>query len=112
MVGAPYRSGIVLCGSSFDLTEDGEWLRRHRNFESSELLRGIECAHPEGRRPITIRGHARTSTVTEFTPSRQAPFDVQTALMDIGWINHRELVDAIPPAYTEFVGRQLIEAIA
>jgi DNA (cytosine-5)-methyltransferase 1 len=29
--------------------------------------------------------------------------------MGIDWMDRRHLVQAIPPAYTEFIGRQLIE---
>jgi DNA (cytosine-5)-methyltransferase 1 len=32
--------------------------------------------------------------------------------MDIDWMVREELSQAIPPAYTEFIGRQLLVAIA
>ena len=32
--------------------------------------------------------------------------------MDIDWMTHKELAEAIPPAYTEFIGRHLMQHIA
>jgi hypothetical protein len=31
--------------------------------------------------------------------------------MDVGWMNGDEGRDAIPPAYTEYIGRQLLDAL-
>jgi DNA (cytosine-5)-methyltransferase 1 len=31
--------------------------------------------------------------------------------MDIDWMTNEELVEAIPPAYTEFLGRQLLAEV-
>jgi DNA (cytosine-5)-methyltransferase 1 len=31
--------------------------------------------------------------------------------MGVGWMNREELSEAIPPAYTEHIGRQLLAAI-
>jgi DNA (cytosine-5)-methyltransferase 1 len=33
------------------------------------------------------------------------------AAMGIDWMNGHELNEAIPPAYTEFIGRQLIDQL-
>ena len=31
--------------------------------------------------------------------------------MGIDWMNRKELVQAIPPAYTEYIGKQLIQIL-
>ena len=31
--------------------------------------------------------------------------------MDIDWMTRKQLTQAIPPAYTEFIGKQLLAAI-
>jgi DNA (cytosine-5)-methyltransferase 1 len=32
--------------------------------------------------------------------------------MGISWMSRQELREAIPPAYTEFIGRQLVDVLA
>jgi hypothetical protein len=32
--------------------------------------------------------------------------------MDIGWMLHREITQAVPPAYSEFIGRQVLQVIS
>lgn len=43
--------------------------------------------------------------------SRQIPLYWGFALGGIDWMTREELAEAIPPAYTEFLGKQLIEYI-
>jgi DNA (cytosine-5)-methyltransferase 1 len=117
VIGAPYGSGIVLCGSHFGLhSRDGEWMRRHRNFETSWLLFQRPCVHPLNRRPLTItghafvKGHARDWPRGHGTWGRQGTWEDAKEVMEIDWMNRRELVLSIPPAYTEWIGRQLLGA--
>jgi DNA (cytosine-5)-methyltransferase 1 len=95
---------VQLCGSSFGLD-----VRRHRLFESSEPLTAPACDHDwQTPRfpPATNRVNLR-STV-EIGVYR-IPLAVQRQAMDIDWMTLTELSQAIPPAYTEHVGRQLLE---
>ena len=39
------------------------------------------------------------------------PLPIQQQAMGIDWMTREELSQAIPPAYTEYIGRQLMEAI-
>jgi DNA (cytosine-5)-methyltransferase 1 len=112
VIGAPYSHGVVLCGSMFGLTVDGEWIQRHRNFESSEFMFQPTCAHPKDRRPINVTGNSFTAVVREYEHSRQGPFELAQRLMGIDWTTRDELGQAIPPAYTEWIGLRLAEAIA
>ena len=118
VVGAPMPAAFVLCGASFGLKAYDElsgkvlWLRRHRLFESSAFVMPPACAcrgkdiggvysgGPNNRNPNWNRGG--------YTP----PGAVRKVLMDIGWMTGRQLCEAIPPAYTEFIGHQLAAVLA
>src|SRR5262252_358856 len=51
VIGAPYRQGVVLCGSMFGLR-----VRRHRNFEASFLMLAPACDHATQGRPLGVYG--------------------------------------------------------
>lgn len=142
VMGAPLRWPLLLCGSMFALrTPCGAELRRHRLFESPLLfLSPGECRH--GKTTVSVNGHEqrvisvtgdhphsprdrrrkyRTISVTGSTPQQNVErnrirdtFSVYDAgiAMGIDWMVMKELSQAIPPAYTEWIGRQLIQAIS
>jgi DNA (cytosine-5)-methyltransferase 1 len=101
------RDAITLCGSSFGLD-----VRRHRLFESNLLLSPLPCDHSwqtprfrslDGRRSqlaSVVGVHGHTNYKGELELRRKA--------MGIDWMNNVELVQAIPPAYTEYIGEQLL----
>lgn len=100
VIGAPYGHGVMLCGSMFGLERGGEWLRRHRNFETSWLIFQPQCKHPEGIRSINITGHSFITTVKDCGKhSRQGPFSLACDLMGIHWMTRKGLVQAIPPGF-------------
>jgi DNA (cytosine-5)-methyltransferase 1 len=114
--GAALGHSILLCGSMFGLganCEDGEFhqLRRHRFFEAGlQLLVGLDCNHIG--KPIGCYGNGgdrRSSRkgLKGFT-GRIAE---RREAMGIDWTNRYELSQAIPPAYTEYIGKQLRAAI-
>lgn len=111
VIGAPYDHGIVLCGSMFGLEADGEWLQRHRNFELSSFAFQPAHHHPTDRRPVTITGQAYVSETREYSHSRQTTFPVAQRLMGIDWMTRDEMKEAIPPAFTEWVGRHLLSTV-
>ena len=97
--GAPMRADVVLCGSLFREPR----LKRHRLFEfyklpSLTLL--SPCAHAE--KIVSVFGHGGHvyHGVVEWRE-----------VMGIDWMTRDELAQAIPPAYTEFIGKQLMSAI-
>lgn len=121
--GAPLRKPGILCGTMFGLGVADGYLRRHRLFETNWPLSCPTCAHPNrmaitvtgtgqavgSRRCVNVWGHpggqSRRSRVKLFTSAecREA--------MGIDWMLHYELVQSIPPAYTEFIGKQLLAVL-
>jgi DNA (cytosine-5)-methyltransferase 1 len=106
----------VLCGSSFGLH-----VRRHRLFESSKLLMAPgPCQHAaQGE----IRGYYGKPGWLCWTPGAAAiqkkgrrpllrgSVGKAPADMGIDWMTWDELREAIPPAYTEWIGKQLMAAL-
>ena len=102
--GAPLFNPIQMCGSSFGLA-----VRRHRLFESNYKLTGSVCDHKAQGKPVGIYGSMRDEipggghTAKTIEQARDA--------MGIDWMIWGELVEAIPPIYTETIGKQLMGAI-
>ena len=116
---------IMLCGTAFQLgTRDGNQLRRHRYFELSFELNVFlpQCQHnkasaigvygggqhPLRRKPVTIGvwGHAGGSSNRDGLV--QFGTDARREAMGIDWMVGGELSEAIPPAYTEYIGKYLL----
>lgn len=106
VIGAPYRSGIVLCGSMFGLS-----VRRHRNFESSVLMFPPQCEHAAQGRPVGVYGHGQFYWENGEKQWRNVPRAEAEAAMGIDWMSRAELAEAIPPAFTEYIGARLLEAL-
>lgn len=104
--GAPMRADLTLCGSSFGLA-----VRRHRIFESNvELGLNPPCNHEAQGRPVGVYGSLADDipkggrTARTLTEARDA--------MGIDWMRWADLVEAIPPAYTEHIGTALAAHLA
>lgn len=114
VITAPFTYGIVLCGSMFDLSYQGEWLQRHRNFETSFMMFQPPCHHPHSK-PISITGNSFVKESKYFkhgeSGSRQTTFDIAQHLMGIDWMTRAEITQAIPPAYTEYIGKHLMNIL-
>lgn len=111
--GAPLGASIMLCGLMFGLR-----VFRHRFFESNRLLLSPSHRGHRGRLigvggMASVVGHgggpnAVTRKRMQLTGNRDTKADWESA-MGIDWMIRDELSQAIPPAYTEFVGRQLLK---
>ena len=106
----PDAAGILVCGSAFGLR-----VRRHRLFESNVPLEGLACRHVEQGTPIDVTGggpstKARTDGVGGRTRKPRTLAEARAA-MGMDWGTRAELNQAIPPAYTEFVGRQILRVL-
>jgi DNA (cytosine-5)-methyltransferase 1 len=99
VAGAPLLYPLTLCGSSFGLR-----VRRHRLFESNVWLLGQPCQHgpePSARVYGLVDEQGRAK-------ARRADIAAAAAAMGINWMTPAELAKAIPPAYTRFIGEQLM----
>jgi DNA (cytosine-5)-methyltransferase 1 len=129
VVGAPLIAPVMLCGTMFGLqTSAGSQLRRHRLFETSFAV-GLTppCnhqagsvigvygggQHPQRRRPATIGvyGHSGGSSKRDYLDMTCFTVDARREAMGIDWMTGAELSQAIPPAYTFWIGTQLLEAL-
>lgn len=112
VVGAPMRNAVRLCGSSFGLPV---W--RHRLFEVKPLIGMVPpCAHHLVPEPLDVTGTGGPRIGDRLNGgggNSRKPRNLAEArdALGIGWMTRRELSEAIPPAYTEFVGRQLLAHI-
>jgi len=104
---APMRADYRLCGCMFGLRIDRGLLARERWFETS--WHGFDmrskCYHDKSA--ISVVGHG-TPTWVRDTTGHVSVAD-RRLLMDTPWMNREEMSQAIPPAYTEYIGRQLME---
>lgn len=119
VVGAPLIDPVLLCGTMFNLSAidvDGEplVLQRHRLFESNVwLMSAGGCSH-DGRQVAGVYGGGRHRNVSDRdSPQRRGGYtplgSVRAELMDMPWATQHGLTQAIPPAYTEFLGRQVMD---
>lgn len=105
VVGAPFHWYVELCGVMFGLKT-----YRHRRFESSILIMQPEhLPHPE---KLSLRGRG-PSPSGYSSPCGHASVkgekDIWARSLDIDWMDIKGLSQAIPPAYTEYIGRELMK---
>ena len=87
---APLREPTMLCGSMFGLP-----IRRHRIFECSFTLEAPpKCAHRKWHLAFMHKGERAYADA-----------------MECEWMSGKVARQAIPPAYTQWIGRQLKDAL-
>lgn len=101
--GAPLHDPVMLCGQMF-----GQELYRHRLFESNMPL--AAPAHPKHVIPASKAGHWTPGTIMSIS-GHVSPMWKAREVMGIDWCTRDELAESIPPAYTEHLGKQLLEAL-
>ena len=117
--GAPLQASVVLCGSMFGLKSNGRQLRRHRLFETNVPMMSPPCNH-QGE-TIGVYGGSPTGRYTFGNGAKkdyynrrggyQGTIAEKREAMGIDWMNAREINQAIPPAYTEWLGSYLMAAV-
>jgi DNA (cytosine-5)-methyltransferase 1 len=102
--GAPLVDPVVLCGAMFPPLR----VYRHRLFESNYVLTApkhprhvVPVAPQRQRKAYYAAGRFLTVTGDVGRYAGEA--------MGIDWMTGNELSQAIPPAYTEWIGRKLIK---
>lgn len=104
---SPVRATLVLCGSSFGLR-----VRRHRRFEMNWLAWGLPCRHREQGPPIGVYGNGGPRNPGGRGRRYKTKADASDAMGGLDWMTIGEMTEAIPVAYTEWIGRQLLAAIS
>lgn len=101
------QRSIILCGGMFGLRT-----YRHRRFEYG---RGVDLSAPAHPKHVIRTATKQRRTLWEQGWHVSITGDVGTYVgpeaMGIDWMNGRELCEAIPPAYTEHIGAQLLAQI-
>lgn len=109
VVGAPLIFPIMLCGTMFGLR-----VFRHRLFESNVFMmtppHEIHRGTTNSRRSYST--HANGADIISIAGNNFNRLEGMKA-MGIDWdMPRHKVAQAIPPAYTEFLGRQLMAHIA
>ena len=105
VVGAPLINPIRLCGLSFGLL-----VRRHRLFEMSHFILVPTCQCKDADYYV-IFGHEVRSRRKGSQAVRKNNIAEGRRAMGIDWMTRGELSEAIPPAFSEFIVCQLMQAI-
>lgn len=97
--GAPMPTAVKICGTGLGLR-----IYRHRLFESNLTLIGTGCEHDRpAMNPHEQAG--RDLIYAEYGFGDPEP--IWRREMGVKWMNRYEAREAIPPAYTHFVGAQI-----
>jgi len=104
VVGAPLVNPIMLCGEMFGLR-----VIRHRLFECSWFC--PQPHHPQHKGGTNAHRTYSTGAYYVCVAGHNFRRTEGAAAMGIDWMSRDELAQAIPPAYTEWIGRQLLQAL-
>jgi DNA (cytosine-5)-methyltransferase 1 len=116
--GAPLVDPVMLCGSSFHWDGQSLGVRRHRHFETNfPLERRPNCQHAAQGTPVGVYGD-HPDTREYFRPdgsrrgAKATSLEAGQRAMGIDWMVWEDLKEAIPPAYTKWIGWQLKDLLA
>ena len=124
--GSPLISPVILCGSHFGLTS--VWpgvgqagtstrtrkvgLRRHRGFEAHGFSLPDPGPHDHGYAAVPVYGYTNNRLYRGRGFGGETFIDLRKRVMGISWMTHEELNEAVPPAYTAWIGRYLMDSLA
>ena len=99
--GSPLLLPVELCGAMFGLST-----YRHRLFEANRLI--VAPDHPIHEARTAKMGRPAADGEFMHIVGNFSGVDRARDVMGMPWANRDGLREAIPPAYTEFIGRQLL----
>jgi DNA (cytosine-5)-methyltransferase 1 len=101
----------VMCGKAFGLAP----LKRHRLFLTNVPMLVPPCTCHPRRATVGVYGdltqkdrHINSLKDGRHSPGIRASVHTARRLLDCPWMTAKELSQAIPPAYTKFIGEHLI----
>jgi DNA (cytosine-5)-methyltransferase 1 len=104
---SPLQNYIELCGTMFGLR-----VLRHRWFEMSDPPLFVPpCAHEGSTIDGTYIGHAEGGHTRHGQQRPNWTMRERQDAIGIDWMTRHEMREAVPPAFTEWIGRQLLAAI-
>jgi DNA (cytosine-5)-methyltransferase 1 len=104
VVGAPLINPVMLCGQMFGLK-----LFRHRLFECSEFIMQIpHAAHTEVIGAGKNLNNRRSPSASGFISIIRGNAAASKIALGCPWMTRDEVCDAVPPVYTEWLGRRLL----
>lgn len=104
VMGAPLKNPVMLCGAMFGLRT-----YRHRLFETNWDLTPPE--HPAHLAKTAKMGRPVKDDEFMHVVGNFSNVALGREIMGMPWASRDGLREAIPPAYTEFVGRQLLDSL-
>lgn len=99
--GSPLVDPVLVCGSSLGLE-----VRRHRLFESNVALMAPPCVHRSQGQPVGVYGEG--SSRGQIRGRKADNEEEVLTVMEMPWADRAGATQAIPPAYTELIGHQLV----
>lgn len=101
---APLRADVMLCGKMFGLR-----VKRHRKFELWDRTAVRVLAHPRHVVPTaTKQRRQRWAEGWDISVTGDVGVYCGPEAMGIDWMTGDELCQAIPPAYTKYIGEELL----
>lgn len=112
---SPLNDPIMLCGTMFENLR----VIRHRLFETNWPIQTHQLQHAT-KHPLVFTHDKRkkhygkldqNTSYVQVTGGGNCTIENARSAMGIDWADKNGLNEAIPPAYTEFIGKQLIQQI-
>jgi len=103
--GSPLLDPVILCGQMFGLE-----LYRHRLFESTFFIR--EPPHPPHIAKCAKAGRLPKKGEYHSIVGHFPGVELAATVMGLPHLGQRELAQAIPPAYTKYIGKYLLQHLA
>lgn len=104
--GAPLIYPTLLCGAMFGLQT-----YRHRMFETSFPLPGHAGTHPAHAAPTARMGRPAAEGEFHSFVGNFSGLEKAREVMQMPWANQDGIRQAVPPAYTRYIGHVLMDRL-